>query len=72
MSIHDLVCDGELPNLRASTQGVFAHDVSHLTIRAAGGTVIPVDALVTTIVPGLHAAVFTVLSTPAPHLDADR
>jgi CheY-like chemotaxis protein len=70
MSIYDLVCDGELPNLPGSTPGVFARDPSHLTIRASGGTVIPVDALVTTIVPGLHAAVFTALSTPDTRLDA--
>jgi DNA-binding response OmpR family regulator len=59
MSIYNLVRDGKLPNLQASTQDLITHELPHLTLCGSGGTAVPVDALVTTIVPGLHAAAFS-------------
>jgi CheY-like chemotaxis protein len=59
MSLHDLVCDGTLPNLQASTQDLMTYELPHLTLCGSGGTPVPVDALMTTIVPGLHAAAFS-------------
>jgi PAS domain-containing protein len=63
MSIYDLVCATDLPSLRSSPATDVIHvEVPQLALRGKIGTTLLVDALVTTVVPGVHAAAFTLLT----------
>jgi PAS domain S-box-containing protein len=60
MSIYDLVCATDLPSLRSSAATDVIHvEVPPLAMREKIGTTLLVDALVTTVLPGLYAAAFT-------------
>jgi CheY-like chemotaxis protein len=71
MSVYDLVSDGKLPDLCASTPGVMTHELPDLMLRGSGGTAVAVDGLMTTIGPGLHAAAFAAQSMAERLLDTD-
>jgi PAS domain S-box-containing protein len=59
LSIYDLVCASDLPSLRSAAASDVIHvQVPQLTMREKIGTTLVVDALVTTVLPGLHAAAF--------------
>jgi PAS domain S-box-containing protein len=61
MSIKDLLCAGDLPRVPLSARDVMDSELPQLTVREKLGTSLVVDALVRTVLPGLHVAAFTPL-----------